>query len=189
MDFDQLLLMIIDMFEQQVIRTWHAHVQAELIAWASSYTSTELDGTIVSPQNAHVIQALKLWVANNGYNPDLLIIRPGDAAMARYVQTTTGEMQFLPNEIAFGGMAVIESTNVPSGYMMVGDSSIVKEQHSNFILRRGTYGNQFIENEETIVGEVFSLLKFPTISKGGWVYAEIATIKSLIAGGGAQYNG
>lgn len=185
MDFDQLLLQIIDMFEQQVIRTWHAAVQAELIAWASSYTSTEMDGTIVSPQNAHVIQALKLWVANNGYEGNLLLIRPGDAAMARYIQTTTGEMQYLPNDIAFPGMTVIESTNIPSGYMAVGSTGIVKEQHSNFILRRGVYGNQFIENEETIVGEVFSLLSLPTVAKGGWVYAEIATIKSALAGGGA----
>lgn len=185
MDFDQLLLQIIDMFEQQVIRTWNAHVQAELIAWASSYTSTELDGTFVNPQNAQVIQALKLWVNNNGYAGDILLIRPGDAALARYNQTTAGEIQYLPDNIAFPGMTIIESTSIPSGYMAVGSSGIVKEQHSAFILRRGTYGNQFIENEETIVGEVFSLLKLPTVAKGSWVYAEIATIKSGLAGGGA----
>jgi len=185
MDFDQLLLQIIDMFEQQVIRAWNAAIQVLIIAWASSYTSTELDGTFVNPQNAQVIQALKLWVNNNGYDGDILLIRPGDAALARYNQTTAGEIQYLPDNIAFPGMTVIESTNIPSGYMAVGSSGIIKEQHSSFILRRGTYGNQFIENEETIVGEVFSLLKLPTVSKGGWVYAEIATIKSGLAGGGA----
>jgi len=180
MDFDQLLLQIIDMFEQQVIRAWNAAVQVLIIAWASSYTSTELDDTIVVPQNQHVIQALKLWVSNNGYNPDMLLIRPGDAAMARYIQNVDGDMQFLPDNIAFGGMTVMESITIPSGYMAVGDSSIIKEQHSNFILRRGMHGDQFIENEETIVGEVFSLLKLSTVSKGGWVYAEISTIKDAL---------
>jgi len=180
MDFDQLLLQIIDMFEQQVIRAWNAAVQVLIIAWASSYTSTELDDTIVVPQNQHVIQALKLWVSNNGYNPDMLLIRPGDAAMARYIQNVDGDMQFLPDNIAFGGMTVMESITIPSGYMAVGDSSIIKEQHSNFILRRGMHGDQFIENEETIVGEVFSLLKLPTVSKGGWVYAAISTIKDAL---------
>jgi hypothetical protein len=185
MDFDQLLLQIIDMFEQQVIRSWNTAVQVLIVAWASSYTSTEFDGTFVVPQNKHVIEALKLWVENNGYEPDILLIRPGDAALARFIQNNTGDVQFLPDNVAFSGLTVVASTNIPAGYMAIGDSRIIKEQHSNFILRRGQHGDQFIENEETIVGEVFSLLKLPTVSKGGWVYAEIAAIKSALAGGGA----
>ena len=181
MDFDQLLLQVIDMFEQQVIRVWEAGIMTAITGWASSYTTTEFDGQIVLPQNAHVIQALRLWVENNGYNPDMIFIRPGDAALARFNQGTDGSMQFLPDNIAFAGLTPKISTNIPAGYMAVGASNIIKEQHSAFMLRRGQYGDQFKENEETIVGEVFSLLKLPTVSKGGWVYAEIAAIKALLS--------
>ena len=181
MDFDQLLLMVIQMFEDQVIRVWEAGIMTAIVGWASSYTSTEFDDYFVNPQVAHVIQALKLWVENNGYTPDLLLIRPGDAALARFIQDSVGQTQFLPDNIAFQGLNVKVSTNIPAGYMAVGQSGVVKEQHSNFIMRRGTYADQFIDNEETIVGEVFSLLKLPTVSKGAWVYANIDTMIETLA--------
>jgi len=176
MDFDQLLLQIIDMFEQQVLRAYNAAVQAAIIAWASSYTSTELDNTFANPGVSQVIQALKLWVANNLYDADVVMLRPGDAALATTHENVNGDITYIPDAVAFHGLTPFVSTNIPAGYIAVGASNIVKEQHSPFILRRGVHGDQFIENEETIVGEIFSLLKLPTISKGGWVYAEISTI-------------
>ena len=58
MDFDQLLLQIIDMFEQQVIRSWNTAVQASLVAYCSAYTTSELDATFINPGTSQVIQAL-----------------------------------------------------------------------------------------------------------------------------------
>lgn len=176
MDFDQLLLQIIDMFEQQVLRSYNAAVQAAIIAWASTYTSTELDSTFANPGVSQVIQALKLWVTNNLYDADMVMLRPGDAALAVTHENVNGDVTYTPDAVAFHGLTPFISTNIPTGYIAVGASNIIKEQHSAFILRRGVHGDQFIENEETIVGEIFSLLKLPTVSKGGWVYAEISTI-------------
>ena len=69
--------------------------------------------------------------------------------------------------------------------MLVGEGGIVKEQHGAFILRSGTYGNQFIENERTIVGELFSVLKLPTESKKGWVKMDVDTVLAALEVAGA----
>ncbi len=169
MDFDQLLLQVIDMFEQQVIRAWNAGIQADIVSYCSEYTSTEMDGKFAAPSVSLAIKAGKLWVENQLYQPDIVMIRPGDAALAGIQQNANGDIVYVPDAIAFSGLTPFVSTNVPEGKIIIGQSNTIKEQHSSFILRRGTYGDQFIENEETIVGEVFSLLKLPTISKASWL--------------------
>lgn len=176
MDFDQLFLDIIDIFEQKVIRAWNAGVQALLVAYATDYTTTELDGTFVAPSIASLILAGKLWIQNNGYDPDIVMISPGYAAQATIHQNANGDISYLPENVAFQGLKPFISTNVPTGKIIIGTSSTVSEQHSAFILRRGVYGNQFIENKETIVGEVYSALKLPTVSANSWVELDIATV-------------
>jgi hypothetical protein len=180
MDFDQLLLAIIDMFEQQVLRVYNTAVQTAIIAWVTSYTTSELDATFVAPSTSSVIMAGKLWIENNGYSPDILMIRPGDAALAGISQNANGDIQYLPEAVAFHGLTPFISTNVPSGSIIIGTSSTVSEQHSAFIMRRGVYGNQFIENEETIVGEIYSVLKLPTVAVNSWVELDIATVTAAL---------
>ena len=180
MDFDQLLLQIIDMFEQQVVREWNKGVQAAIVAWAPAYTTSGLDGYFVAPGVAEVIKAGKLAVSNNNYDADVVMINPVDAAKAMIHQTTAGEITYIPEAIAFDGLTPFISTHVPAGTILVGVASVIKEQHSSFIARRGMYGDQLIENEETIIGEVFSLLKLPTESKKGWVKLTVATVLTAL---------
>lgn len=180
MDMDQLLLQIIEMFEQQVIRAWNAAIQVLIFAWVPDYTTTELDGTFETPSISQVIQAGKLWIENNEYEPDIVMLTPGDAALARIAQDKSGNIQYLPDAIAFHGLTPFISTNITAGKILVGSTQMVSEQHSNFILRRGMYGDQFIENEETIVGEVFSVLKLPTVAVNSWVELDIDTVKTAL---------
>ena len=185
MDMEQLLLQIVDMFEQQVIRAWNAGVQAEIIAWAPAYTSTGLDGFFKAPGLAQVIEAGKLHVSDNNYMADMVMLNPVDAAKAMIHQNADGDIVYLPEAVAFGGLTPFVSNNITAGTIIVGTSNIVKEQHSNFIVRRGVHGDQFIENEETIVGEVFSNLSLPTVSKNSWVKLDVPTVLAAITVVGA----
>lgn len=185
MDMEQLLLQIIDMFEQQVLRAWNAGVQAAIIAWAPAYTSTGLDGFFKAPGIAQVIEAGKLHVSNNNYMADMVMINPVDAAKAMIHQNADGDIVYLPEAVAFSGLTPFITNNITAGTIIVGTSNIVKEQHSNFIVRRGTYGDQFKENEETIVGEVFSNLKLPTVSQNSWVKLDVPTVLAALTVVGA----
>jgi len=180
MDMDQLLLQIIDMFEQQVLRTYNTAIQALIVAYATDYTTTELDATFVSPSVSQVIQAGKLWIENNMYEPDIVMLRPGDAALARIAQDKNGMVQYLPDAVAFHGLTPFISTVIAAGKILIGSTQTISEQHSPFILRRGVYGNQFIENEETIIGEIYSVTKLPTVSVNSWVELDIATVKAAL---------
>jgi len=183
MDFDQLLLQIIDMFEQQVIRTWNAAIQAAIVAYAPAYVSSSLDDQIIEPNVSNVIAAGKLEIEVAGYEPNIVMMHPGDAALAMLVQNADGNQTFLPESIAFHGLTPFISNVITAGTIIVGTTSTISEQHSNFIIRRGVTGTQFYENEETIVGEVFSLLKLPTVSTYSWGKLVIATVKGLLQKG------
>lgn len=176
MDFDQLFMEIVTMFEDQVIRVWNEGVQTDIIAWVPAYTSTGLDGFFANPGVAQVISAGKLHVSDNNYMADMIMLNPVDAAKAMIHQNADGDITYIPEAIAFGGLRPFVTNKLTAGTIIVGTSNVVKEQHSAFILRRGVYGDQFIENEETIVGEVFSNLKLPTRSKNSWVKLDVDTV-------------
>ena len=179
-DFEQLTLDIIDMFETDVLRAYNAGLLADIVAWAPAYTSTALDGTLVKPSILNVVNAGKLAVAANNYNADTLIINPADYAGVQNMQNSDGDPIFVPDAALFPGLRVFVTNNITQGTVLVGEGSIVKEQHGAFILRSGTYGNQFIENEKTIVGELYSVIKLPTESKKGWCKLDVDTVLAAL---------
>jgi HK97 family phage major capsid protein len=179
-DFEQLMLDIIDMFETEVLRAYNAGILTDILAWAPAYTATALDGTIVKPTLMNVISAGQLQLAGSEYRGDVLVINPSDYAATQNIQNKNGDPIFIPDNVLFPGVTLFVTNNITAGTALLGEGSIVKEQHSGFILRQGTYGNQFIENEKTIVGELFSCLKLPTESKKGWVKLDIATVTAAL---------
>jgi hypothetical protein len=176
MDFDQLFLEVVDMFEMQVIRAWNTGVQTDILAWSPVYTATGLDDFYVAPGVAQVIEAGKVQISDNNYIADMVMINPVDAAKAMIHQNNDGDITYVPEALAFAGLTPFITNNIPAGTIQVGTSGIINEQHSAFIMRRGVYGDQLIDNEETIIGEVFSNLKLPTRSKVGWVKLDVATV-------------
>jgi len=179
-DFDQLLLDIVDMFESKVLRAYNDGLLADIIAWAPAYAGTALDGTIKKPILMNVVTAGRLQLASAEYSPDVLILNPADYAGTQVMQNVNGDPIFIPDNVLFPGLRLFVTNKIAAGTALLGEGSLVKEQHSPFILRQGVYGNQFIENEKTIVGELFSCLKLPTESKKGWVKMNIAAVKQAL---------
>ena len=179
-DFEQLTLDIIDMFEVDVLRAYNAGLLADIVAWAPAYVSSALDGTLVKPTILNVVNAGKLAVAVNNYNADTLIINPEDYAGVQNMQNADGDPIFVPDSALFPGLRVFVTNNITQGTVLVGEGGLVKEQHGAFILRSGTYGNQFIENEKTIVGELYSVIKLPTESKKGWCKLDVDTVLAAL---------
>lgn len=179
-DFEQLVLDIINLFESDVLRQYNAGVLADIIAWAPVYAGTALDGTIVKPTVMNVVNAGKLQLAGAEYMGDTLVINPADYAETQNMQNINGDPIFIPDSVLFPGLNLFVTNSIAAGTILLGEGGIIKEQHGSYILRSGTYGNQFIENEKTIVGELFSVLKLPTESKKGWVKLVVATVKEAL---------
>ncbi len=179
-DFEQLVMQIITMFEDDVLRAWNNGVLADVIAYASSYTTTSLDGTIADPDIYSVIGAGIAHVQNNEFEPDVIAMNPADVWAMNLTQDKDGNYKYNPLGSNFAGLQPFITNKIEAGKMLIGTKRTIKEQHGSFIVRKGVYGDQFIENESTIVGEVFSILSMPTISKPSWLYLDIATVKAAL---------
>jgi hypothetical protein len=179
-DFEQLTMDIIDMFESQVLRAYNDGLLADILAWSPAYTTTALDGTIVKPTIINVVNAGKLAIQANNYNADVLILNPADYAETQNMQNVNGDPIFIPDSALFPGLRLFITNKIDAGTVLLGEGGIIKEQHGSYILRSGQYGNQLIENETTIIGEIFSVVKLPTESKKGWVKLDVATVKAAL---------
>ena len=184
MDFEALLDAIVDMFERDVITAWQDDLINIITTNATAYVSSSLDGTLVYPDNGLAIVAAAQQVKALGYTPNFVLMNPVDIDAAVYTQDADGNFQLKPYIDASGnriaGITVIPSLKIDEGTALVGDFSIYKEIHSAFIMRRGQYGDQFIENEYTLVGEVFSVLNAAPASYTGVININLATVKAAL---------
>jgi len=87
-------------------------------------------------------------------------MHPSDIVTTMFTQDTEGNSRLLPymQNGQINGMRVVASNTIAIGSAVVMDSTVYREVHSGFILRFGTYSDQFIKNEKSAIGEVFSLL-------------------------------
>lgn len=179
-DFEQLVMQIITMFEDDVIRAWNNGVLTAILAYASTYTTTGLDGTLVSPDMYSVIGAGVAWIQSQEYEPDVIAMNPSDVWAMNLTQDLDGNYKYNPLGGNYAGLTPFITNKIEAGKILIGTKRTIKEQHGSFIVRKGTYGDQFIENESTIVGEIFSILSLPALSKVAWLYMDIATVKAAL---------
>ena len=183
MDNDRLFAEILRLFEDQVIRTWQNGIITQMIANATAYTTSVLNGTLVTADNGIAAVAASSVIAGMNFNPDTVIMHPSDYVAAMFTQNSEGTWQIVPWLMngKINGMNVILSNAVTQGNALIGDSSTYYEWHSSFILRFGMYNDQFIKNEKSAIGEVFSLLTIAAIHEPSWMYINLAAVKASLA--------
>lgn len=183
-DFELLFAEIVRMFEMDVIREWQNGLIAILEANGTAYVSSTLDETFVSPDNGLAIVATQSQIQSLNYEPDVVIMNPADLVATLFQQDADGNLKLHPYiNITAGtlnGMRLIPNNNIDQGTALVGESRLYRELHSNFIFRTGQYGNQFIENEYTAIGEVFSINRIATRDLPGWVTVDLDAVKTAL---------
>lgn len=184
MDYTRLLDAIIDMLERDVVTAWQDGLIAIIDANATSYVSSPLDGTLVNPDNGLAVVAVASQIASLGYNPNVVIMNPGALVATTYTQDLDGNFSLKPyidaNGRSIGGLRVVTSTKIPVDTFYVGDFSVYKEEHSDYILRFGQYNAQFIENEYTAIGEVFTILSIASIDEVAIVKGSFTAVKAAL---------
>ncbi|WP_312394776.1 hypothetical protein [Chryseobacterium sp.] len=184
MDFEALLDAIIDMIERDVLTAWQDGIIEIIEANATSYIGSSLDATLPNPDNGLAIIAAMQQIRVLGFTPETVLMNPVDIDAAIYTQDANGNLQLKPYIDASGnriaGVRVVPSLKIEAGQAIIGEFSIYKEIHSGFIFRRGQYNEQFIENEYTAVGEVFSILNAAPAEYPGIVKINLATVKAAL---------
>ena len=182
MDNEVLFNRIIRLFEEEVIRKWNDGILSQMITNATAYTTSVLDGTLVNPDNGIACIAAASVINGLNFNADTVIMHPSDVVAMMFTQDADGNWRLVPylQNGQINGMRLVASNKVTQGNALVGDSSLYYEEHSAYMLRFGTYNDQFIQNEKSAVGEVFSLLQIAAINEPGWMYIDLDAVKASL---------
>lgn len=179
MDNERLYNEIVNMFEMDVIRAWQDGILSQIETNAVAYTSSTLDATLPRPDNGVCAIAAASVINAMNYNADTVIMHPSDVIATMFTQDVDGNWRLVPylQNGTINGMRLIQSNKVTEGNALIGDSSTYREEHSNFIFRVGMYNDQFIKNEMSAIGEVFSLLSIAQRDLASWMYIDLAAVK------------
>lgn len=182
MDNSLLFDEIVRMFELDVIRAWNNGLLEQIIDNAVAYTTSVLDGTLVNPDNVAVAVAASSVINAMNFNANTVIMHPSDVVATMFQQDLDGNYRMIPfvQNGQINGMSLTATNGIEQGKALIGDSTVYQEKHSAFILRFGTYNDQFITNEKTAIGEVFSLLTIAEIDLPAWMYVDLETVKASL---------
>lgn len=182
MDNAMLYSEILTMFEEKVIRAWQNGLIDIIETNATAYTTSVLDGTFVKPDNGLAVIAAQSVLQQMNFTANVAIMNPADIVATMFTQDSEGNSRLLPymQNGTINGLRVFANNNVTLGTALVGDSTVYKEWHSDFILRFGAYNDQFIKNEKSAIGEVFSLLRIADIDKPAWMLLDLDAVKASL---------
>lgn len=182
LDNEMLFAEIERMFEDKVIRAWQDGLITTIQTNAVAYTTSVFDDTFPVPDNALAVIAGQSVIQGMYYMPDTVIMNPSDLFATLFTQDAEGRPldKTYIKDGKINGMRVFSSYKIAAGSALVGESSVYQEWHSDYIFRVGTYNDQFIKNQKTAIGEVFSLLRIANIDKPAWMLLNLATVKAAL---------
>lgn len=181
-DNPNLFDLIIELFEVRVTRAYQDGIITQMIANAAGYTSSTMDDLYPIPDNGLAVIAVQSVLAGLNFTPNLVIMNPADVYPTLFAQDAEGRplMKTYVSSNAINGIRLVISNKIAAGNALIGDTSVYREWHTDFILRFGTYDDQFIFNEKTAVGEIFTLLRIANNEKPAWRYISLATVRAAL---------
>jgi hypothetical protein len=182
MDNEMLYSEVLALFEEKVVRAWNNGLIDIIVDNGTAYTSSVMDGTLVIPDNGLAVIACQSVINGMNFNADTVLMHPSDIVTTMFTQDTEGNSRLLPymQNGSINGMTVVSSNAITQGTAIVMDSSVYREWHSDFILRFGTYDDQFIKNEKSAIGEVFSILRIAVNNLPGVMAIDLDAVKASL---------
>jgi HK97 family phage major capsid protein len=184
MDSDELALNLERLFVDKMWRDYEDKLTDSLIANATSYTSTSLDGTIAGPNDFDAISAAALQVASLNFNPTDLILNTSDAYAMSLIKDSMGRY-ILPivtegGQLSIRSLRVTTTTKLAQGEFLVGEYGTWKVREGEELIRSGLNEDDFKYNRMSFIGEIFFNSYIPTNYAGSWVKGNFATIKEAL---------
>ena len=176
-DQERIFAEVVRMIERDVLRAVNNGLYADIVTLATAYTSSAQSGTVILPNVTDLAIVLQGVIANQNYSADTVLINSGRLVDLLVMKTAEGA--YIVNPMFangnLNGMRVIGTPTVATTDIVVMESAVWRERHTGVIMRIGTYNEQFITNEMTLIAEIFSVLEIANIDRVGVMKATIAT--------------
>lgn len=189
-----------DLFNDQLMRNYAALLMVDVLAKASAYVATALDGQYTAPTDYHAIGAVAAQIESLDFEPDTLFINPQDKWRIALEQDNTGRF-FLniptvnpDGTITMMGFRVFTSNRIDVGEFILGESRLYKVEDEPVTIRMG-YGinvvtdvngfvtsvtSDFDTNQFRIIAETFFHSYIPSNFIGSFVKANFADMKEAL---------
>ena len=185
-DYPRLVSTIKQLMNIDCMNAMNALILTDMIAQASPFTLTALNGQIYTPDDYAAIGAVIAQLETFYYTPNVLVINPVDAWTMRLTKDSQGRYQMSPlmgpdgKTYEFG--TIITDPRVAIGYAFVGDGTIYHvDLRGDLMVRMGYSTGDFEANQYTLLVEQYFFNYVSTARKPGFVYFNFATVKTAIA--------
>ena len=185
-DYPRLVSTIMRLMNIDCLNVMNALILTDMIAQASPFTFTGLNGMIDTPDDYAAIAAAICQLQSFFYDSNVLVLNPVDAWTMRLTKDKQGRYQASPltgpdgKTYEFG--AIITDPRVAIGYAFVGDGSIYEvDLRGDIIVRMGYSTGDFEANQYTLLVEQYFFNHISTARKPGFIYFNFATVKAAIA--------
>lgn len=194
------MIILEDLFNDQLIRNYNALLTTSLLASAASYVGTSLDDQYAVPTDYHAVGAVAAQIEALDFAPDVLIINPQDKWRIALQQGTDGHffvqipMYNASGEVTMMGFKVVTTNRIAVGEAILGESNLFKVEDEPVKVKLG-YGITVTKNGSNVVTEVesdFDTNRFRIIAEtffhayiasnhtGSFVKFNFATVKAAL---------
>ena len=188
------------LINDKLLRDYRKQLTIALVAAASPYASSALDGQYTNPTDFHAIAAVAAQIESLDFIPDTLVINPQDKWRIGMAQNDNGSFYLnIPIASPDGmptllGFNVITSNEIEVGKFILGESGLWKIEDEAITVKIG-YGveqtkdaNGFVKdvqhdldhNRFRVISEMWFHSYIDSAHEGSFVYGDFAAIKELL---------
>lgn len=169
---------------ETVARKWDDDVYAAVIAAATAYNITGLNGQVDDANLYDALRAMIAQVGKNNFNANFAGINPVTGALLEMQKSATDRLYLTPPFLQRLQGMLREGNKVEEGYALVGDITQYNvDVYKDMVLKVGYNSDDFQRNQFSTIAEVRYHDYISTNRKTALVYDQLTRIRSLIDSG------
>lgn len=169
---------------ETVARKWDDDVYTAVIAAASAYTMTGLNGQVDDANLYDALRAMIAQVGKNNFNANFIGINPVTSALVEMQKSATDRLYLLPPFLQRIQSLLREGNKVTEGAALVGDITQYNvDVYKDMVLKVGYNSDDFQRNQFSTIAEVRYHDYISTNRKTALVYDTLTRIRTLIDSG------
>jgi hypothetical protein len=169
---------------ETVARKWDDDIYAAVIAAATAYNITGLNGQVDDANLYDALRAMIAQVGKNNFNANFAGINPVTGALLEMQKSATDRLYLTPPFLQRLQGMLREGNKVAEGYALVGDVTQYNvDVYKDMVLKVGYNADDFQRNQFSTIAEVRYHDYISTNRKTALVYDQLTRIRSLIDSG------